>query len=312
MSLKKVLEYIYNGAYNELLEPNQDVFRNKSEIEEVMKKYSKWSASKCKLCKIYDPKHQEFPGWIGPLEYNERGKIENKDIIIFGLEPGPKSSVEKVLKTKYIFPKKYNIDFSFIHIWYELGFDTSVDDLINNSKYGNRLFEYLSIFLYPLSHYIERIYGTDLAKCFTDNKNESRKICSKEFLPRELGCFENNQMVFILQGRESKPILEQFFKFKADEAFCSFLEQNKDQIGKLGVTYNKTIKEYSFEIGSFTPCETKKINLSGKYLLIPHSSGQTVQNWNKMLYYHDNLGNDDLEATELYENFKLKIRKFLF
>ena len=38
MSLKKVLEYIYNGAYNELLEPNQDVFRKKSEIEEVMKK----------------------------------------------------------------------------------------------------------------------------------------------------------------------------------------------------------------------------------------------------------------------------------
>jgi len=183
MSLRKVLEEFYNGAYYELLEPKQDAFRKKSEIEVVMKKYSKWSASKCNLCKHYNPKHQEFPGWIGSLEYNERGKIKNKDIIIFGLEPGPKSSVEKVLKTKYIFPKKYNINFSFMHIWYELGFDTSVDDLINNSKYGNRLFEYLSILLYPLSHYIERIYGTDLAKCFTDNKNESRKICSKEFLP---------------------------------------------------------------------------------------------------------------------------------
>lgn len=53
------------------------------------------SASKCNLCKPYNPKHQEFPGWIGSLKYNQRGKIENKDIIIFGLEPGPKNSVKK-------------------------------------------------------------------------------------------------------------------------------------------------------------------------------------------------------------------------
>lgn len=65
------------------------------------------SASKCNLCKPYNPKHQEFSGWIGSLKYNQRGKIENKDIIIFGLEPGPKSSVKKVLKNKYGFPKKY-------------------------------------------------------------------------------------------------------------------------------------------------------------------------------------------------------------
>ena len=38
MNFRKLLEQIYNEAYFELLEPNQDAFRKKSEIEEVMKK----------------------------------------------------------------------------------------------------------------------------------------------------------------------------------------------------------------------------------------------------------------------------------
>ena len=38
LNFRKLLEQIYNEAYFELLEPNQDAFRKKSEIEEVMKK----------------------------------------------------------------------------------------------------------------------------------------------------------------------------------------------------------------------------------------------------------------------------------
>lgn len=285
MSFRGLLEDIYNGANKELLELNHYKFRSKAEIDAVLKKYSDQSASKCKLCEKDSPKHQEFPGWLGDLNFNQRGKIENKNIIIFGLEPAPKESVKKVLRSKYNFPN--NRSYSYLHVWYELGYDTSVDDLIHNEKYGNHLFRYLSIFLDPLDHYIERIYGTDLAKCFTDkkNKHKARKICSEEYLPRELGCFENSELIFIMLGRSSKKCLKQFFTFKHNDDFRSFLEKNHDQIGEFGITYNS--QEYGFQIGHFESNESKRIDLNGKYLWIPHPSGQTTDNWNKFLDHQD-------------------------
>ena len=91
MTLRKILKEIYDGATDDLLESNRDAFKDKLGIEKAMVKHSDESASRCQLCKdlgkLQDKpkeKHQEFPGWIGELKYNENGKIENKDIIIFG------------------------------------------------------------------------------------------------------------------------------------------------------------------------------------------------------------------------------------
>jgi len=278
MGLRKILNDIYDETTDDLIESNRDAFKDKLGIEKAMIKYTNHRASKCQLCE--DPEHQEFPGWIGALKYNKNGKIENKDIIIFGLEPTTNENTKNVLIKKYGFKRKYNLDFSFIHIWYELGYDTFDYDLMDNKRYGNRLFEYLSIFFNPLSEYIVRFYGTDLAKCYTKNNPESRKICSKEFLLRELRCFATNQMIFIIQGRESKQDLEQFFEFSKDTNFHTFLQKNHELFLELGITYNHRIDSYSFEIGSFSPLDVGKIDLSGKYLLIPHSSPRS--SWNEI------------------------------
>jgi len=299
MSFRKILHEIYDEATADLLESQRDALKDKLGILNAMRKYSNQRASKCISCTGYE--HQEFPGWVGHLKYNKNGKIENKDIIIFGLEPTTRDNTKKVLIKKYDFKQKYNLDFSYIHVWYELGYDTIKSDLIDNKRYGNRLFEYLSVFFNPLSEFIERFYGTDLAKCYTKNQHESRKICSKAFLLRELGCFENNQMIFILQGRDCKQDLKQFFEFSKDNNLHSFLQKQHDKFKELGITYNQKLNAYSFEIGNFAPVDVGEINLSGKYLLIPHSSGNTQKTWKKILDNKENkLFNEVLNQIKIF------------
>lgn len=306
MSLRKILKEIYNGAANELMETKQDALKDKHSIENAMVKYSNHRASKCQICNDHDPQHQEFPGWIGALKYNNNGKIENKDIIVFGLEPATKETTEKVLRNKYEFQKKFNLNFSFIHIWYELGYDKTELDLKNNKKYTNHLFDYLNIIFKPLSKYLERMYGTDLGKCYTRKNWESRKRCSTEFLPKELGCFEEKEITFILQGKDSKPILNQFFRFSEDHNFISFLDKNEKEVNNFGIECNNKFKEYNFEIGSFNPRGSKEINLFGRYLLIPHSSGRTRDKWKKMASYIK----DSYIENELLKEVISKIRNY--
>lgn len=303
MGLRKVLVDIYGNIPEELLEKDNDQFVSKNDIECVMSKYIQVRGSKCLICDKYNPHHQDFPGWIGSLKYDENDKIENKNIIIFGREVSNENSIKHVLENKYNFHEKFNTNFSYIHIWYELGYDQKANDLIKNKEYDNYLFESLDIIFSPLSKYIDRIYGTDLGKCYTNNIDKTRKICTNEYLPRELEYFKDENLTFILQGKITKQILKNYFRFLPNQDFIKYLDENEEKLKECGINCNNLEKDYNFEIGIFYPRGKKEINKSGKYFLIPHSS-KRIRNtvWLKM---HKNKGNKNLEE------FLGKIRNYL-
>lgn len=58
---------------------------------------------------------------------------------------------------------------SFVHVWYELGFFSDVKSL----KQNHDLWNYMDLFL-NLENNLNRIYGTDLAKCFTSYSDLSK------------------------------------------------------------------------------------------------------------------------------------------
>lgn len=287
MSFRNLLGKIYGrDITNGLIENNIDEFRSKREIRNAVKEYGiKYGLTKreTKCVKCTTPRHQDFPGWVGSLKYNKDGKIINKDIIIFGREISDEGSVKKVLKNEY------KVVWSNIHIWYDFGYFTTATELIN-SPY-NDLFKNLSLFIdLKNEDILNRIYGTDIGKCFTEKKHHYKtwKNCSEEFLLKELNFFNEERLIFIFQGKKIKTFMKRYFRFLPDTEFLQYFDKNNWSLETFGITADQQ-GDFNIEVGSFYSRNRAKQVKKGNYLLIPHSSGQTKGKWAELKRNQKNL-----------------------
>lgn len=272
--LKSIYEEIYgSNITNNLLVKGklEEELASKTKIEKALGKCQD-RESTCLKCP--EAKHQDFPGFCGPLKYDKTNKIINKDIIIFGLEVSPKDSILNSFKLYN------NVDWSNIHVWYELGYFK--EDEIKSLMDSAPPWKNIDLF-FPLSHNITRFYGTDLAKCYSSltikDKKESYKRCSK-FLFRELDCFKDEDLIFIIQGNDVRNFFKKFLIFKKDENFLNFLLKNHEEFEMLGIRQTKR-GDFPIEIGTFFPREMSKLKKKGKFLRLYHSGQNTIGFWNK-------------------------------
>lgn len=298
MTFRNFLEDIYGrNIVNNLLDVNYDKFKSQLEIKSAIESYgNKYGLinreTNCNKCT--NPSHQEFPGWIGSLEYDNESKISNKDIIILGLEISDKGSVKKVLNDVYL------VDWSNIHIWYDFGYYQSAKDLINSKS--NSLFKNLNLFLnLENRENLNRLYGTDIAKCFTDKKDQynTRKICSEKFLLKELQHFRNEDLIFVLQGKNAKNFMKRYFRFIPDIEQIKCFDFNDKKFENYGIKADM-LGDYNIEFGLFYGRNLAMQEKEGRYLMIPHSGGQTKGLWNKLVRNEEN-----------FKDILHKIKKFL-
>lgn len=279
--LKSIYEKIYGpNITNDLLVKDvlEEQLVSKSKIQKALAKCQN-RESTCSKCP--EANHQDFPGFCGPLKYDETNKIVNKDIIIFGLEVSPKDSIVNSFKLYD------NVDWSNIHVWYELGYFK--EDEIKNLMDGAPPWKNIDMF-FPLKQNITRFYGTDIAKCYSSltiiDRKEAFKRCS-EFLFRELDCFKDDNLIFILQGNDVRDFFKKFLFFKKNKNFLKFLLENQERFETLGIKQTKG-GDFPIEIGTFSPREMSKLKKKGKYLRIYHSGQNTIGFWKKFQINKDN------------------------
>ena len=265
--LRTLLKEIYGNITEDILFENWDELRNTNELNAIIKtKISRQSP--CKECE--EAQHQDFPGWIGQIQY-QNNKIVNKDIIIFGLEVSNKSSVKGAFNKNYGYKIQSDIDLPQIHIGYELGY---LKDLESLSK-AHWLWRNLNNII-PLENLLDRVYFTDIAKCFTNNKLQAQKNCAHKHLLRELNCFKDDSLIFIFQGRDSMKFFNNYFDFNIDSDFKTFLYQNQGKLNEFGIN----TKNFNFQIGDLISNQNE-IDKRGKFLYIPHSSRYNNILWSK-------------------------------
>ena len=273
-NLRNFFKEIY-GEYitGKILTHNANLVQleTKEQIIKVMKTYIKRSENGCSHCKKlgYKPQQQDFPGWVGAIKYNIKGNIANKDILVFGLEVASMQKLNKEFKKYYPGVKD-----SCIHIAYDFGYEVKISELVKR-----HLFKYLNAFL-DLESIKDRLYVTDVAKCFTDSKKKSRLECFKLNFKNELSPFKDGGLVLIFQGGKIKRgFFSKYFNFTKETSLDSYIRSKEEIFSLFGFSAKKEKKNLIFEMGSFKPTEDSEINKSGKYFQIPHSS---QFNWSKL------------------------------
>ncbi len=255
---------------------NRDEIVSKEKILEALKDYHTIQGQ-CKLC--IDASHQDFPGFYGSLEYNENKKIINKDIIIIGREVSNRASLNDVLK------KHYNLTDCCLHIWYDFGYykESELHLLYQNAP----LWKNLDLF-FPLTSNLLRIYGTDIAKCYSKTRlKKNYKDCTETVLLDELNCFKDENLILVIQGKDVYWFFKKYFNFCLDSNFNTFLNKNEKAFFEHKLKFTKT-REFKFEIGTFSSKDRAKFNKNGKYLLIPHSSAFNRGLWKRIRDNKDN------------------------
>ncbi|KKL92250.1 hypothetical protein LCGC14_1886560 [marine sediment metagenome] len=260
-SLRLLLEKIYSPIMvNEILKQNGDELKSRSDIIKSLMTHGQIRQSKCRIC--LNPSHQDFPGWVGKMSYKNK-KIINKDIVIIGSEVSNENSLRKAINKNYK-PLKW----SFVHIWYELGFYSDVKLL----KSKQALWKCMDLIM-DLSNNLDRIYGTDLAKCYTDDKflRKTRNECSKNYFTKELNCFNDNlNLVFI--GKAVKEKLKNYLRLLPNDTFLKFLDDNRKEFERQFNIKPTQFGEYLFEIGKFYSRSDNLDNIKGKYIALPHNA----------------------------------------
>jgi len=275
---------------------NGEQFVPKETIAEALRLCTK-RESKCSKCP--GAQHQDFPGFCGKIQYNEKNKVINKDILIFGLEVSSKTSILES------FLRYTGVRDSHIHIWYDLGYfkKEEIDKLLANSP----LWPNIDLFL-PLKDNINRMYGTDLAKCYSTLTKEKKRTTAfencREYLFRELECFKDDGLIFIFQGNDCRDYFENYVDLRKNDLFITFLRRHQIELEIFGITPTKG-GDFPIEIGTFSSNEESKTPLkkSGKYLRIYHSSKQNENTFWKKL-------RERISEEPLYEMVS-EIKKFL-
>lgn len=289
--LKDVLsEFIDPIILNNLFIKDQDneEYETQKNLDQILLKCQKRTSpcSKCPTIVNQNTGHQDLPGFVGAICYNEDSKIINKDIIIFGMEISTHNAIKKAYSNKEIYP--VNLNWSNLHFWYEFGYLKG--DNLNLLFDSAPLWNILDLFI-PINKNLSRIYGTDIAKCFTLDKDVAYKNC-QAFLINELNCFKDKDLIFILQGNSVFDHLGAYFEFEIDTNYEEFLKDNFNSL----LNYNKSFKpknarRYPIECGEFRTLDENIIKKKGKYLRIYHSSGHLYKPknfnadnfWNKIL-----------------------------
>ena len=287
--LRAILKEIYGNVAEDLLIENRDELKKTNELNTIIKtKITRQSP--CLECE--NAQHQDFPGWIGQIQY-ENNRIVNKDIIIFGLEVSNRQSVKGAFNKNYGYDLQTINNLPQIHIGYELGYLKDFGSLIK----AHWLWRNIN-YIIPLEKLFDSIYFTDIAKCFTDNKHQAKKKCAQKFLIKELSCFKDNDLVFILQGRDSMKFFDDYFEFTIDGNFHNFLLANQEKLDEFGFNINNP----NFQIGDFYS-KQKGIDKRGLYLSLPHSSSYNNTLWSNFRKFNE-LNQD------LYSKFQDLITNF--
>ena len=288
--LRAVLKEIYGNVAEDLLIENRDELKKTDELNTIIKtKITRQSP--CLECE--NAQHQDFPGWIGQIQY-ENNRIDNKNIILFGLEVSDKKSVKGAFNKNYGYDLESIKDMPQIHIGYELGYFKIFEDLVK----AHWLWRNLN-YIIPLEKLIDIIYFTDIAKCFTDDKHQAQNKCAQKFLIKELNCFKDDDLVIILQGRDSMKFFNDYFEFTIDSSFQNYLHSNKEKLGEFGFN----TKDPNFQIGDFHS-KQKEIDKIGRFLFIPHSSSHNNTLWSKFRKFNE-------LDQELFSQFQNLILNFL-
>lgn len=287
--LRAILKEIYGNVTEDILFENRDELRKTNELNAIIKtKITRQSP--CHECE--QAQHQDFPGWIGQMQY-ENNRIVNKDIILFGLEVSDKKSVKGAFNKNYGYELQSINNIPQIHIGYELGYIKDFESLVK----AHWLWRNLN-YIIPLEKLINRIYFTDIAKCFTDNKHQAQWKCAQKFLIKELNCFKDDDIIFILQGRDSMTFFEKYFDFNIDSSFENYLHSNQEKLGEFG--FNS--KNPNFQIGDFHSNQ-QDIDKRGRYLYLPHSSSYNNTLWSNFRKFNE-------LNKELFSQFQNLIHKF--
>lgn len=295
--LKDYLKKIYGEAVYDILKENKEEFKGCDVLLEIFRKDNfKVRRSPCKRCNDINPSHQDFPGWIGNLEYNE-GKIYNKNILIFGLEISPYDSVRKAFNKHYYKKEHEKLNkgdkIPTVHIAYELGFLKDNESLVKSHK----LWKILN-YLLPLEKILNRIYITDIAKCFSDDKIKAQENCTEYHFFEELKHFSDENIILILQGRRLKDFFKNSISFTPNTEFIEFLKENQEILK----TYSINCNNPNFEVGEFEFIQ--KIHKNGKYLCLPHSSSSTNPLYSEFFKIKS-------EQEDLFHIFRDSIVRFL-
>jgi len=271
--LRAILKEIYGNVTEDILFENRDELKKTNELNAIIKTIIT-RQSPCHECE--KAQHQDFPGWIGQIQY-ENNRIVNKDIIIFGLEISDKLSVKRAFIKNYGYDLQSINDIPQIHIGYELGYFKDSESLVK----AHWLWRNLN-YIIPLEILIKRIYFTDIAKCFTNNKPQAYRKCAQKFLFKELNCFKDDNIIFILQGRESMKFFDNYFDFNIDSSFQNFLLANQEKLSEFGI---KT-ENPNFQVGDFYSNQ-KEIDKKGQYLYLPHSAKFNNTLWSKFRKFNE-------------------------
>lgn len=287
--LKEHLRIIYGEDVikNLLIKGQKDEqLRSKEDILNALKNFGEKDKHCCKHCFNLNPRHQDFPGWIGPISY-KNGKIANKKYLVLGLEIAPPEKIKKKFKKYYP-----GVDWSYIHIAYDYGYITNIEELKER-----KLWKYLN-YLFPLDKILEEIYVTDIGKCYTKDLEYSREKCLNEHFINELNLFKDSGLIFIMQGRDTKSLLEYYFNFVKDKNFSKYLESKIDILQNCGFSRDK--HKIIFEMGTFESKNKDIFNKIGKYLQMPHSSTENIWRWNRII---ERMGNELKELGTRIQNY---------
>lgn len=179
---------------------------------------------------------QDFPFW--------KGEITNKELVIIGLEVGPQVTTD-------------------IHIAY-LDDHGNLDKKYMKDKIG-LLFD----------NFEEKVYITDLSKCFSTRNEISRYICLKERFFHELQIFEQINPTFnvVIQGK--------------NEIFGRIIDIDNKLTKKFMHTTKNKSKEYFYL--KFGVLKKKICRTSHLAIVLPHTSDFNKIQWNYIMDNRDNV-----------------------
>lgn len=189
--------------------------------------------------------NQDFPFW--------KGEITNKELVVIGLEIGPQVTTD-------------------IHIAY-LDDQGNLDKKYMKDKIG-LLFE----------NFEEKVYITDLSKCFSTKNEISRYKCLKERFFDELKIFEEINPTFNLVIQGKNEILNRIIEI--DEKLTKKFPH---------VPKNKTKEYFYLKFGKIKKKICRNPHLA---VLLPHTSDFNKIQWNYIMYNQEKV----IEEIKLYLN----------
>lgn len=200
--------------------------------QKVKKEYHRNEGEGCSICKDkfrnkdvkFFKRNLEFPGWIGPLNFNFDKTTPAKNIMIIGEAPTTlKEQIDQINIAfglgMYPINSNGELDFDQLRMTY-LGEVSRFEKIRSNQEQRNGMWKYLNrLFSRKLDNIKDQIYITDLCKCNDDIKSKIKKDRKNEEIWKE--CRDNylieeirliNPKLIIFQGGDSYTYVMRYLK----------------------------------------------------------------------------------------------------